>query len=160
HHPPAQRVPRFQARGRQRARALGAPRRLGLLLGGRRQEMSSFPLPQIANGARTWVIWVVPAAVLAALVGWELDWGRQVERAPAASQQVEPKPVTVAVLPEYRIEGGLPAHAETTERTLFNATRRPAPVLTGDNAPKRLKTGQFTLVGTTVTGERNIAFLK
>ena len=65
-----------------------------------------------------------------------------------------------AVLPEYKIDGGLPAHSETVDRTLFNATRRPAPVLAGDNTPRRLKPGQFQLTGTAVSGERNIAFLK
>jgi hypothetical protein len=64
------------------------------------------------------------------------------------------------VLPEYKIDGGLAAHAETVGRTLFNATRRPAPVLAGDNAARRLKPGQFQLTGTAVSGERNIAFLK
>ena len=122
--------------------------------------MSSFPVPLIANGARTWMLWFVPAAVLAALVGWEIDWGRQVERTPPASKPVEPKLVSAAVLPEYQIDGGLAAHAETVDRTLFNATRRPAPVLTGENGPRRLKTGQYQLMGTAVTGDRNIAFLK
>ena len=122
--------------------------------------MSTFPSPLIANGARAWAIWLVPAVVLATLVGWEIDWGRHVERMPAAPQAVEPKPVMAAVLPEYQIDGGLLAHAETVDRTLFNATRRPAPVLAGDNTPRRLKPGQFQLTGTAVSGERNIAFLK
>ena len=122
--------------------------------------MSTFPSPLIANGARAWAIWLVPAVVLAALVGWEIDWGRHVEHMPAAPQSVEPKPVMASVLPEYQIDGGLPAHAETVDRTLFNATRRPAPVLAGDNTPRRLKPGQFQLTGTAVSGERNIAFLK
>ena len=122
--------------------------------------MSTFPSPLIANGARAWAIWLVPAVVLATLVGWEIDWGRHIERMPAAPQPAEPKPVMASVLPEYQIEGGLPAHAETADRTLFNATRRPAPLLAGDNTPRRLKPGQFQLTGTAVSGERNIAFLK
>ena len=122
--------------------------------------MSSFPVPLIANGARTWMLWLVPAAVLAALVGWEIDWGRQVERTPPPSKAVEPKPLAAAVLPEYQVEGGLAGHAETVERTLFNATRRPAPVLTGDNGPRRIKSGQYQLMGTAVTGDHSIAFLK
>jgi hypothetical protein len=122
--------------------------------------VSTFPSPLIANGARAWAIWLVPAVVLATLVGWEIDWGRHVELMPAAPQAVEPKPLMAAVLPEYQIDGGLPAHSETVDRTLFNATRRPAPVLAGDNTPRRLKPGQFQLTGTAVSGERNIAFLK
>jgi len=80
-------------------------------------------------------------------------------RMPSAPPPVESKPVTAAALPEYRIEGGLPAHAEMVARTLFNATRRPAPVLASDG-PHRLNPGRFQLVGTTVTAERNVAFLK
>ena len=121
--------------------------------------MSTLPLTINGNRARGWALWVVPAVALAALVGWEIDWGRQLVRMPSAPPPVEPKPVTAAALPEYRIEGGLPAHAEMVARTLFNATRRPAPVLASDG-PHRLNPGRFQLVGTTVTAERNVAFLK
>jgi hypothetical protein len=122
--------------------------------------MSALPALVNGNRARGWALWVLPAVALAALVGWETDWGRQIVRVPSAPPPVEPKPVTAAALPEYRIEGGLPAHAETVARTLFNATRRPAPALAGDGGPQTLRAGQFQLMGTTVTGERNIAFLK
>ncbi len=121
--------------------------------------MSTLPLTINGNRARGWALWVVPAVALAALVGWEIDWGRQLVRMPSAPPPVESKPVTAAALPEYRIEGGLPAHAEMVARTLFNATRRPAPVLASDG-PHRLNPGRFQLVGTTVTAERNVAFLK
>jgi len=121
--------------------------------------MSTLPLTINGNRARGWALWVVPAVALAALVGWETDWGRQLVRMPSALPPVESKPVTAAALPEYRIEGGLPAHAEMVARTLFNATRRPAPVLASDG-PHRLNPGRFQLVGTTVTAERNVAFLK
>ena len=121
--------------------------------------MSTLPLTINGNRARAWALWVVPAVALAALVGWETDWGRQLVRMPSAPPPVESKPVTAAALPEYRIEGGLPAHAEMVARTLFNATRRPAPVLASDG-PHRLNPGRFQLVGTTVTAERNVAFLK
>ena len=122
--------------------------------------MSTLPLTINGSRARGWALWVVPAVALAALVGWEIDWGRQLVRMPSAPPPVESKPVTAAALPEYRIEGGLPAHAEMVARTLFNATRRPAPVLAGDGGPQRLKPGRFQLMGTTVTAERNVAFLK
>jgi hypothetical protein len=119
-------------------------------------------LPPLLNGARApaWAWWIVPAVILAALVGWETDWGRQVVRVPPPAQSVEPKPFATAVLPDYRIDGGLPAHSETVNRTLFNATRRAAPALAGDGGPRSLRPGQFILMGTTVTGDRNIAFLK
>ena len=122
--------------------------------------MSTLPLTINGSRARGWALWVVPAVALAALVGWEIDWGRQLVRMPSAPPPVEAKPVTAAALPEYRIEGGLPAHAEMVARTLFNATRRPAPVLAVDGGPHRLNPGRFQLMGTTVTAERNVAFLK
>jgi hypothetical protein len=102
----------------------------------------------------------VPAAALVLLLGWETDWGRQVVPVPAPPPPVEPKPVAAVVLPEYQIEGGLPAHAETVGRTLFNVTRRPAPVLAADSGPRQIVRGRYQLMGTTVTGDKNIAFLK
>jgi hypothetical protein len=104
--------------------------------------------------------WLLPVAALMLLIGWETDWGRQIVRVPSTPPAAEPKPVTAAVLPDYEIDGGLPAHAETVQRTLFNATRRPAPVLAADDGPRQIARGKFQLMGTTVTGERSIAFLK
>ena len=122
--------------------------------------MSSLPPLLSANRARAWASWLLPAAALVLLLGWETDWGRQIVRVPATPPPVEPKPVTAVVLPEYQIEGGLPAHAETVSRTLFNATRRPAPVLAADSGPRQIVRGRYQLMGTTVTGDKNIAFLK
>jgi hypothetical protein len=113
-----------------------------------------------ANRARVWASWLLPAAALVLLLGWETDWGRQIVRVPATPPPLEPKPVTAMVLPEYQVEGGLPAHAETVGRTLFNATRRPAPVLAADSGPRQIVRGRYQLMGTTVTGGKNIAFLK
>jgi hypothetical protein len=64
------------------------------------------------------------------------------------------------VLPEYTIEGGIAKHTETVNRTLFNPTRRPAPVAVVEVAKPVMKRGQFALTGTTVAGERSLAFLK
>jgi hypothetical protein len=122
--------------------------------------MSTLPQVFSTPRARAWMAWLLPAAALVLLIGWETDWGRQIVRVPATPAPVEPKPVAAAVLPEYQIDGGLPAHVETVERTLFNATRRPAPVLAADNGPRQVARGKFQLMGTTVTGDRNIAFLK
>lgn len=119
-------------------------------------------LPQVLRPGRFpgWIAWLLPVAALMLLIGWETDWGRQIVRVPSTPPAAEPKPVSAAVLPDYQIEGGLNAHAETVQRTLFNATRRPAPVLAADDGPRQIVRGQFLLMGTTVTGERNIAFLK
>ena len=101
--------------------------------------MSTLPPSLNAARARAWAWWVVPIVVLALLIGWETDWGRQIVRVPSSPPPIEPKAITPAVLPEYQIAGGLPAHAETVERTLFNATRRPAPTLAADSGPGVLK---------------------
>ena len=102
----------------------------------------------------------MPTLVLALLIGWEIDWGRQVVRLPAPPAPVAPKPVEPALLPDYAIEGGLAANSETVNRTLFNATRRPAAVLVGEGGPHAIKPGQFLLTGTAVSGSQNVAFLK
>lgn len=122
--------------------------------------MSSLPQGLNAGRLRAWAIWLVPAAALALLIGWETDWGRQIVRVPAVPPPGAPKPVAAEVLPDYTIEGGLPAHAETVQRTLFNATRRPAPELAADSGPRQIAHGKYQLMGTTVTGEHNVAFLK
>lgn len=122
--------------------------------------MSALPPRLDAVRARGWAWWLVPLLILAAIIGWETDWGRQVVREPSAPPPIDPKPVTPLILPDYAIEGGLAANSETVNRTLFNASRRPAPVLAGEGGPRSIKPGQFQLVGTTMTGENNIAFLK
>ena len=122
--------------------------------------MSTLPPAIQAPHLRGWMLWSVPLVVLALVVGWETDWGRQVVRVPATPPPAEPKPVTATALPDYQIEGGLAAHSETVQRTLFNATRRPAPALASEDGPKQIVHGAFQLMGTTVTGESNVAFLK
>ena len=108
---------------------------------------------------RSWLWWLTPFAALALLLGIETDWGRGIQPMPGPAPIVEPKPVTVALLPEYRLEGGLAAHTETVNRTLFNPTRRPAPAPAAA-ARSSMPKGQFLLTGTAVAGERHIAFLK
>jgi hypothetical protein len=69
--------------------------------------------------------------------------------------------VTVALMPEYRIDGGIDARKDTVDRVLFNPTRRPAPPATQTAAgPSTMKRGQFTLTGTTVVGSTATAFLR
>jgi hypothetical protein len=109
--------------------------------------------------ARLW--WLAPALALGLLLGIELGWGRQVHRLPEPGAVFEARPVTLALLPEYKVEGGLPGRAETVSRTLFNPTRRPAPTaIAADSARPKLQAGQFVLTGTSLAGERSIAFLK
>jgi hypothetical protein len=77
--------------------------------------------------------------------------------APAASAV---HPVSVALLPEYRIDGGLDARKETVDRVLFNPTRRPAPPATQTAGASTMKRGLYTLTGTTVVGNVATAFLR
>jgi len=114
------------------------------------------------NGnVRALLWWVAPALALVALVGIETDWGGQLHRLPAAPQAIEPKPVVPTLLPEYRVDGGVASLNETVDRTLFNPTRRPAPPATASGeGEKKVQSGQFILTGTTLAGDRSIAFLK
>ncbi len=104
--------------------------------------------------------WLLPLGVLAAVIGWETDWGRAVEKQPAPPEAIAPKPVVTSLLPEFTIAGGLSARKATVERTLFNPTRRPAPPAVQDAAAMRLKTGQFALTGTLVVEGRSTAYLR
>jgi hypothetical protein len=108
--------------------------------------------------SRLW--WLVPVLALGALLGVELGWGSRVHRLPEPGPALEARPVTPALLPEYKIEGGLAGRAETVGRTLFNPTRRPAPTAVADSGRPQLQRGQFVLTGTSLAGDRGIAFLK
>ena len=111
--------------------------------------------------ARGVLIWLVPFAIVAAILGFETDWGRGADRNAAALSTAKPQPVAVALLPEYRIDGGVEARKETVERVLFNPTRRPAPAATASaTAASTMKRGQYTLTGTTMVGSVATAMLK
>jgi hypothetical protein len=114
----------------------------------------------IAIRARAALWWVVPLLVALALVAWETDFGRAFRRVPPAEDPVPPRPVVTSLLPEYTIAGGTATRQETVQRTLFNPTRRPAPVLAADAAKQRMQRGQFALTGTMVIGDKNTAFLR
>ena len=104
--------------------------------------------------------WLLPLAALAATIGWETDWGRAVETRPPPPEAIAPKPVAVSVLPEYAIAGGMAARTETVARTLFNPTRRPAPLVVQEVAQAKMQRGQFSLTGTTIANGKNTAFLR
>ncbi len=113
----------------------------------------------VAVQLRAALWWLLPLAALAAIVGWETDWGRALEKRPPPAEAIAPTPVAAALLPEYGIAGGLGARTETVQRTLFNPTRRPAPSPTQAGAA-RMKRGQFALTGTTVVEGQSTAFLR
>ncbi|HET6801969.1 MAG TPA: hypothetical protein VFI50_04925, partial [Casimicrobiaceae bacterium] len=111
--------------------------------------------------SRGLLIWLVPFAIVVMALGYETDWGRAV--APETPRPAAPaaQPVAVALLPEYRVDGGLDARRETIDRVLFNPTRRPAPPANQTAAaPSSMKKGLFTLTGTTVVGNTATAFLR
>ena len=73
---------------------------------------------------------------------------------------IEPKPLTVELLPEFTIAGGVEARRETVDRTLFNPTRRPAPASVVEAQKPRMQRGQFALTGTLVIDGKSTAFLR
>lgn len=118
-----------------------------------------------AFGARSGVLfsWLAALGAVAALIGWEIDWGRGLTRAPVLPDVAAPAPVTLALLPDYRVENGAESRQQTVERPVFVPTRRPAPpaVPTGQEAAKpRMQKGQFVLTGTAVVEQKSIAFLR
>ena len=104
--------------------------------------------------------WLLPLALLVVLIGWEIGWGSAVRLRPPPAEPIAPQPVTMGLLPDYVIAGGIASHSETVNRTLFNPTRRPAPVAIAEAAKPRIQRGQYALTGTTVAGDRSLAFLK
>jgi len=110
---------------------------------------------------RNVLIWGIPFAIVIAALGYETDWGRDVDHDTQLPAAVAPQPVAVALLPEYRIDGGLEARKETVERVLFNPTRRAAPPASqtaGSNSA--MQQGVYALTGTTVVGNVATAFLR
>ena len=73
---------------------------------------------------------------------------------------VVPQPVVVAVLPEYKPTATLATQRDMVDRTLFNPTRRPAPVAAAEAGKKRLQPGQFVLTGTLIVDGKATAFLR
>jgi hypothetical protein len=110
---------------------------------------------------RTLLLWGVPFAIVLAALGYETDWGRDMTHEPIEDAHVAPAPVAVALLPEYKVPGGVEARKETVDRVLFNPTRRPAPAATQSaSGPSAMKHGVYALTGTTVIGNVATAFLR
>jgi len=115
---------------------------------------------EFATRARASLWWSAPLLIALVLIAWETDFGRAVRRLPPPEPPVEPRPVVTSVLPEFAIPGGTTARTDTVQRTLFNPTRRAAPVLAADTTKARMQRGQFALTGTMVVGGKNTAFLR
>ena len=107
-----------------------------------------------------WLLWLAPFALIAAAIGLQTGWGSDLRRQPLAEAPVAPAPVTTAVIPEFRIDGGAEAMKATVERPLFNSSRRPAPSALAEAAKPTIQRGQFQLTGTMITDKGAVAFLK
>ena len=104
--------------------------------------------------------WLLPLAALAVAIGWETDWGSALDKRLQPPEAIAPKAVVASLLPEYAIAGGVAASSEMVQRTLFNPTRRPAPVAAPDGGSAQLKRGQFALTGTMMVDGKSTAFLR
>lgn len=109
---------------------------------------------------RTWAIWIVPLVLLVLAIGWQTDWGREWVRVPPAIATAIPPPVTVTVLPAYAPDATVETSRDTIDRTLFNPTRRPAPVALAEAPKPRMQRGQFALTGTLIAGGKATAILR
>ncbi len=109
---------------------------------------------------RFWALWVAPLALLVLVIGWQTDWGRTWTRVPPAAATAVPPPVTIAVLPPYVPDATVETSRDTIERTLFNPTRRPAPVAVAEAQKPRMQRGQFALTGTLLAEGKATAFLR
>ena len=117
-------------------------------------------LLSLSSRTRDLIWWLFPLAALVVVLGLEIGWGRAAAPAAPSPPPAAPTPVAGALLPEYGIDGGVEARRETAERTLFNPTRRPAPVPAPEAAKPVMPRGQFALTGTTVVEGKSTAFLR
>lgn len=117
-------------------------------------------MKEISTRFRTALWWMGPLVVCAALIAWETNVGRAIRTLPPEAEPISARPVVTSVLPEYVIEGGTAARADTVQRTLFNPTRRPAPAASTEAGQSRMQRGQFALTGTTVIDGKSTAFLR
>ena len=115
---------------------------------------------ELGSRLRAALWWLAPLLVATALIAWETDLGRAIRKLPAPEEPIPARPVVTSLLPEFAIAGGTAARTDTVQRTLFNPTRRPAPVALAEQAKPRLQRGQFALTGTMVIGGKNTAFLR
>jgi hypothetical protein len=111
---------------------------------------------------RILLLWWVPFAVaLAAVIGWETDWGEALFKPAEVSPAPVGKVVTPSLLPEYKASPEPEAYAEVVDRPLFSPTRRQAPPPPPPEPPKQvMQTGQYALTGTVQVGDKMYAFLR
>jgi len=103
---------------------------------------------------------IVAFGALCAVIGWETGWGARVLPEPETAPVPAPQPVPLSLLPDYQIEGGIASRRDTVERPAFVPTRRPAPAAVQESPRPRMPRNQFTLTGTAVVDQKQIAFLR
>ncbi len=104
--------------------------------------------------------WLLPLAGLAAVIGWETDWGRAVGKRPPPAEAIAPKPVVASLLPEFTIAGGVAARTETVAAHALQSDPPPGAGGCRRLAPTRLQRGQFALTGTMLVDGKSTAFLR
>ncbi len=114
----------------------------------------------LQSDARRALYWLLPLGALVLLIGWQTDFGHAWTRPVPAELSVAPRPVDIAVLPEYRPAATPEANRDIVDRSLFNPTRRPAPVVVAEAAKSSMRRGQFTLAGTMVVDGKAVALLR
>ena len=117
-------------------------------------------MSMVQSSLRLWSIWLLPFVLLVGLIGWQTDWGREWTRTPPPAVSAVPPPVVVAVLPPYLPDATVATSRDMIDRTLFNPTRRPAPIALAEIAKTRMQKGQFALTGTLVADGKATAFLR
>ena len=70
---------------------------------------------------RSVLVWIVPFAIVLAILGWETDWGDGVSIPIPVTPPTSPQPVSVALMPEYRIDGALAAMDRRDGRRFYLA---------------------------------------
>ena len=103
---------------------------------------------------------IVALVAMCAVIGWETGWGARVLAEPEQAAAPAPQPVPLSLLPDYEIEGGIASRRETVERPAFVPTRRPAPAAVQEAPRPKMPRNQFTLTGTAVVDQKQIAFLR
>ena len=114
--------------------------------------------------ARLALIWLLGIAVLVIALGLETRWGTSLRRGWQGVETPAAAPVSVAVLPDFKVDDPIEKMSETTSRTLFTPTRRPAPPAPPPQPPEppkpSMKKGQFALLGTSIAGDKKTAILR
>jgi hypothetical protein len=103
--------------------------------------------------------WLILLLGLVAGIGFETDWGRQLEWPMTEITEAAPDFAKPELVEPFRLAPP-DQFLEVTTRPIFIVTRRPAPPAPAVEAARpSMQKGQFVLVGTSIVGATKIAFL-